>query len=56
MRKRYSPDGYIGNIPVSLKPKTYKIKAELREDIAVRTIYYEKIKNGIQVDYEEIMA
>jgi len=49
-------DGYIGNIPVSIKPKTYKIKAALREDIAVKTIYYEKIKNGIQVDYEEIMA
>ena len=56
MRKRYSQDGCIGNIPVSIKPKTYKIKAALREDIAVKTIYYEKIKNGIQVDHEEIMA
>jgi len=49
-------DGYIGDIPVSIKPETYKIKAALREDIAVKMIYYEKIKNGIQVDYEEIMA
>ena len=48
-------DGYIGNISVSIKPKTYKIKAALREDIAVKTIYYEKIKNGIKVNYEEIM-
>jgi uncharacterized protein YukE len=49
-------DGYIGNIPVSIKPETYKIKAALREDIAVKVIYYEKIKNGIQVDYGEIMG
>ncbi|MFZ2148680.1 MAG: MjaI family restriction endonuclease [Sedimentisphaerales bacterium] len=49
-------DGYIGNIPVSIKPETYKIKAALREDIAVKVIYYEKIKNEIQVDYGEIMG
>ena len=49
-------DGYVGNIPVSIKPMTYKIKAALQEDIAVKIIYYEKVKNGIQVDYEEIMA
>jgi len=49
-------DGYIGDIPVSIKPETYKIKPMLREDIAVKIIYYEKIKSGIQVDYREIMA
>jgi len=48
-------DGYIGDIPVSIKPKTYKIKAALQEDIAVKIIYYEKIKSGIQVDYGEII-
>lgn len=48
-------DGYIGNIPISIKPETYKAKAGLREDIAVKIIYYEKIKNGIQVDYGEVM-
>ena len=48
-------DGYIGNIPISIKPETYKVKAALREDIAVKIIYYEKIKNGIQVDYGEVM-
>jgi len=56
IREKRSQDGYIGNIPVSIKPETYKIKAALREDIAVKIIYYEKIKSGIQVDYGEIMA
>jgi len=48
-------DGYIGNTPISIKPETYKVKAALREDIAVKIIYYEKIKDGIQVDYGEVM-
>jgi hypothetical protein len=49
-------DGYIGGIPVSIKPETYKTKSALRENIEVKTIYYDKVKNGIQVDYEQIMA
>jgi hypothetical protein len=49
-------DGYIGGIPVSIKPDTYKTKSALRENIEVKTIYYEKVKNGIQVDYEQIMS
>lgn len=48
-------DGYIGDIPVSIKPYTYKAKAELPEHIPVRVMYYKKIKNGIEVNYEEIM-
>lgn len=49
-------DGYIGDIPVSIKPGTYKIKAALPEEIAVKMIYYEKVNNGIEVDYEQIEA
>ena len=49
-------DGYIGGVPVSIKPETYKTKSALRENIEVKTIYYEKVKNGIQVDYEQIMS
>jgi uncharacterized protein YukE len=49
-------DGYIGEIPVSIKPETYKTKSALQENIKVKTIYYEKVKNGIQVDYEQIMS
>lgn len=49
-------DGYIGDIPISIKPDTYKTKRSLREDIAVKIIYYKKLKKGIEVDYSEIFA
>src|SRR4030066_1149271 len=42
-------DGYIGEIPVSIKPDTYKIKKSLSEFIGVKIIYYKKVKNGIEV-------
>ncbi|WP_297453071.1 MjaI family restriction endonuclease [Persephonella sp.] len=42
-------DGYVGNIPVSLKPITYKQKEMLPEEIAVDIIYYEKKKDGLKV-------
>lgn len=48
-------DGYIGNIPVSIKPHTYDVKASLPEFISVKVIYYKKIKDGIEVDYGEIL-
>ncbi len=48
-------DGYIGNIPVSIKPHTYDVKASLPEFISVKVIYYRKIKDGIEVDYGEIL-
>jgi len=48
-------DGYIGKIPVSIKPDTYRIKKSLREDIKVKMIYYKKIKNGIEVDCSEVI-
>jgi hypothetical protein len=47
-------DGYIGEIPVSIKPDTYKTKKSLSENIDVKIIYYKKLKNGIEVDYSEI--
>ena len=48
-------DGYIGDIPVSIKPETYKIKKSLSEDISAKLIYYKKVKNGIEVDYGEVL-
>ena len=42
-------DGYIGNIPVSLKPITYKQKEMLPEEIVIDIIYYEKKKDGLKV-------
>ncbi|OIO30477.1 MAG: restriction endonuclease [Nitrospirae bacterium CG1_02_44_142] len=47
-------DGYVGDIPVSIKPDTYKTKRSLSETINVKIIYYKKVKNGIEVDYSEV--
>ena len=49
-------DGYLGDIPVSIKPDTYKLKKSLREEISAKIIYYKKIKNGIEVDYGELFV
>jgi hypothetical protein len=48
-------DGYIGDIPISIKPITYKTKSYLPENIQVKIIYYQKLKNGIEVEYKEII-
>lgn len=47
-------DGFIGNMPISIKPESYKQKKELRETIAAKIIYYHKVKDGITIDLEEI--
>ncbi len=47
-------DGYIGNEPVSIKPETYKIKADLQEKIKARFIFYKKVKDGISIDLSEM--
>jgi len=36
-------DGYIGDMPVSIKPDTYEMKAALPEHIAIKIVYYRKI-------------
>jgi len=48
-------DGYIGDIPVSIKPITYEVMAALPEQIKVKIIYYEKVNSDIEVDYGEIL-
>ncbi|MBI4379117.1 MAG: MjaI family restriction endonuclease [Nitrospinae bacterium] len=48
-------DGYVGDIPVSIKPETYKIKKSLSENIPVKIIYYKKVKDGIEVDFSEVI-
>lgn len=48
-------DGFIGGMPVSIKPETYKTKKNLNEVIRVKIIYYEKLKDGIEIDYSEII-
>ncbi len=48
-------DGYIGEIPVSIKPQTYEMKAALPEHIEGKIIIYRKIYDGIEVDYGGIL-
>ena len=47
-------DGFIGNIPVSIKPITYKTKNMLNEEIEVKFIFYDKKKDGINVDISDL--
>ena len=47
-------DGFIGDIPVSIKPMTYKTKNMLREQIEVKFIFYDKKKDGINVDISDL--
>lgn len=46
-------DGYIGSMPVSVKPKTYKTMDRLSEQIDVNIIYYQKKKDQIVIEFEE---
>lgn len=48
-------DGYVGEMPVSIKPPSYEVKASLPEQIETKIIHYRKIDDGIEVDYGEIM-
>lgn len=45
-------DGYIGEVPVSIKPDTYKAMAQLPENIGVAFIFYTKQKDGLVLEYE----
>ena len=48
-------DGYIGDIPVSIKPHTYEVKSALPEHIDIEIITYRKVDKGIEADYGEIL-
>jgi hypothetical protein len=45
-------DGFIGNIPVSIKPVTYKTKLGLNEVIDVPIIFYDKKKSEIVIEFD----
>lgn len=45
-------DGYIGETAVSIKPITYKTKNMLHENIGIKLIFYEKLKDGIKEEYD----
>lgn len=45
-------DGYIGSRQVSIKPITYKTKNMLHEEITIDLIFYDKKKDGINIEYD----
>lgn len=48
-------DGYIGDLPVSIKPETYKSKMSLQETIEVKFIFYSKAKGGVTIDISALL-
>ena len=44
-------DGFIGDVPISIKPITYKTKGMLSEKIDTKIIYYEKDKDGLKISF-----
>lgn len=46
-------DGFVGKIPYSVKPDTYKTMGRLSEIIDVKMIYYVKTKTGLKIEVED---
>lgn len=46
-------DGYVGTVPYSIKPNTYKTMGRLSERIDVKMIYYDKTKTGLKIEVED---
>ena len=46
-------DGYVGDVPYSVKPDTYRIMGRLSETINVKMIYYTKTKTVLTIEVEE---
>ena len=49
-------DGMIGEKPVSIKPTSYEVKKSLSETIEVPFIFYEKLKDGIKITFDEFIV
>lgn len=46
-------DGYVGEVPYSIKPETYKTMGRLPEVIDVKMVYYSKKSNGLSIEIDE---
>lgn len=44
-------DGFVGNIPLSIKPISYNFMNHLNEDIKVKIIKYKENEKGIEFEY-----
>ncbi len=47
-------DGFVGDIPIQIKAETYKQKGQLNEVIDVPIVYYEKKKDGLNVEFDPL--
>lgn len=45
-------DGFVGKQPLQIKSITYKIETHLSETIDVPIVYYDKKKDGINIEYD----
>jgi len=45
-------DGYIGKMPISIKPMSYKSKLTLNESINIPIVFYEKTKTQIIIEFD----
>lgn len=45
-------DGFIGDKPLQVKAVTYKLEARLSEIIEVPIVYYDKKKDGVNIEYD----
>ena len=45
-------DGFIGDTPIQIKSITYKIEGRFPENIEVPIVYYDKKKDGINIEYD----
>lgn len=48
-------DGFIGDTPISIKPISYSSKKSLRENIQAKFIFYEKKKDGLIINADEVL-
>lgn len=48
-------DGFIGETPIQIKSATYKIESRLSETIDAPIVYYEKKKDGINIEYDPLI-
>jgi hypothetical protein len=48
-------DGFVGDVAISIKPDSYKVKNALNEKIDVKIVYYSKDKRGLKINIDEII-
>jgi hypothetical protein len=46
-------DGFIGEVPYSIKPETYKTMNRLPEEIGIKMIFYKKTKTGLTLEIDD---